>query len=498
MRKILVVLLVMCMSITAVSAADTVTSELRVTDPAEAKIKFSGNIGKAESKELSLLIKKSDIEFIEEEYLSGKYFYTKHITTADDGSFELDFIFDAESGLYEVYLSDIYNTGSGYIYDFNFITYEDALAFVENLGDKKIASKDMITELNKYSDSLGIGYEEIENSSKKEYIAADIYNNSAIIKADKIDGVKRIINFSGARFDILDGIEKAKLSGDVYTVITKNAALAEIPSELMGAFTALNSSKQTEVCQKLLGKKLTYTEFLYTFEKTINDTKNTVSGSGGGSGTGGSSSGSNKTGISGGGYVIVTENNESSTTVNNKFSDIENVQWAAEAIEYLAEKGIVNGVGEDKFNPDGVLTREQFAKLIVCANSCYNENAECSFADVPKGSWAEKYIASAFDNGLMNGISETEFGLAREVSRQDAALVLYRFAQLTGVEMTAAELDFNDTAEISDYAQEAVSAMYGAGIINGVGNGLFAPKDTITRAQTCKMLYEVMKRGVRE
>ena len=96
----------------------------------------------------------------------------------------------------------------------------------------------------------------------------------------------------------------------------------------------------------------------------------------------------------------------------------------------------------------------------------------------------------------MNGISETEFGIGKNVIRQDAALVLYRFAKLIGVEMTAAELDFDDAEEISEYAKEAVSAMYGTGIINGMDNNTFAPKNTITRAQACKMLYEVMKRGV--
>ena len=509
MRKILVALLMMmCVSITQASAEGTVTSELRVTVPAEARVKFIGNIGEAVSKELSLLIKKSSADFNEGVYLDGKCFYTKEITTADDGSFELEFIFDAETALYEVYLSDIYNTGSGYIYDFNYITYEDAISFVEALGKKEISESDLVAELNKYSDSLGIGYEEMENLSKKEYIAKDIFSCSEIIKVDKIDGVKRVINFSGARFDILNEIANAKLSGDVYTALTKNAELAELPSALTQDFITLNSSKQTEVCLKLMGKKLTYSGFLTEFENAVTEAKKPTtsaggsSGSGGGSGggAGGSSAVSNKTGISGGGYVMVTEteNGGENIPAKNRFSDTESVPWAVEAIEYLSEQGIVDGVGDDKFEPNGELTREQLAKIIVGAYNCYNENAECVFSDVPSNSWAAKYIASAFDNDLMNGISETEFGMGKKVIRQDAALVLYRFARLIGVEMTAAELDFDDTAQISDYSSEAVSSMYGTGIINGMDNNLFAPKAATTRAQTCKMIYEVMKRGVRE
>ncbi len=496
MRKILLALLIMGINITGVSAAGTITSNLLVTDPANAKVKVSGSIGEAASKELSLLIKKSDAEFFEGDNLTGKNFYTKTITTDMDGSFELEFVFDAESGLYEVYFSDLYNSGSGYVYDFNYIAYEEVLEFVIRLGENSVKEQDMIAELNRYSDSLGIGFEEIENFLKKEYISEDIINNSEIIKADKIDGLKRVVNFSGSRFDILNGIYEAKLPGDVYNVITENAALAELPSEIILDFNNLKSSKQTEVCKKLLGKDFTYDEFLKTFEEEIESIKKAVTVTGGNSGSGGGSPVSNKTGISGGGYVMTTESDESDAAVKYKFGDIEDVPWAIEAIEYLAEQGIVNGVGENKFDPNGELTREQFAKLIVEAYNCYDENAECIFSDVQNGSWAEKYIASAFDNGLMNGISETEFGIGKNVIRQDAALVLYRFAKLIGVEMTAAELDFDDAEEISEYAKEAVSAMYGTGIINGMDNNTFAPKNTITRAQACKMLYEVMKRGV--
>ena len=190
-----------------------------------------------------------------------------------------------------------------------------------------------------------------------------------------------------------------------------------------------------------------------------------------------------------------TEDNVSKA---DRFSDIEDVKWANEAILYLAEKGIVNGVGEDKFNPNGELTREQFAKIIVGAFDCYNENAECVFYDVPEGSWAEKYIASAFEKGLMNGVSETEFGFGENVTRQDAAVVLYRFAKLRGVEMISSEYEFGDSSQISEYAREAVSAMHGAGIISGMGNNTFSPKNVTTRAQACKMIYEIMKRGVEE
>lgn len=498
MRKILLALLIIGINITGVSATGKLTSELQVTDPANAKMRVSGNIGEAASKELSLLIKKSDAEIFEGDNLTGKSFYTKAITTADDGSFDVEFIFDAETGLYEVYISDIYNTGSGYVYDFNFISYEEVLEFVVRLGEKGVKEQDLTAELNKYSDSLGIGFEEIENSSKKEYIAKNIINNSEIIKSDKIDGVKRVMSFSSARFDILNGIKNAKLSGDVYKLIIENAILAELPSEIMSDFNNLKSSKQTEVCKKLLGKDFTYNEFLEVFEEAIKSAENTETGSGKGSGTGSNSPISNKTGVSGGGYVMTTESDGTNSAASYRFSDIENVSWAIEAIEYLAEKGIVNGVGENKFDPNGELTREQFAKIIVGAYNCYDENAECIFSDVPKGSWAEKYIASAFDAGLMNGTSETEFGFGKKVMRQDAALVLYRFSELIGVEMTGAELGFDDTTEIGEYAYDAVSAMYGTGIINGMDNNTFAPKNTTTRAQACKMLYEVMKRGVRE
>lgn len=474
-------------------AEGTITSKLVMTDPAAAKIKISGNVGKAEG-ELHLMMKKKGAVLSRGDKLSGKEFYAKDIEVGEDGGFEYEFVFGADTGIYEVYLSDLYNSGSGYVGDFEYISYETALGFVEDLGNGKISQTDMAKELERYSDSLGLGIKEIEDGEKKTYIANTAYASAATIKAEGISGLKRVVTFGGARYDVLAGIKAAKLSGDVYSAISENKTAAEIPSDKISAFEGLSQYGQTWVCEQMIGKDYTYDEFLANLSAY---TANAPTSGGGSSGSGGSSSG--KTNVSGGGYVMITDKPDGTGNSSQAlFDDLDSVEWAKEAIEYLCEKGIVNGVGENKFSPNATLTREQLAKIIVAAMGCHDASAECIFADVPADSWAASYIASAYQNDLMKGVSDTEFGFGKNVTRQDAALCLFRLAERLGAELEAADPEFADNADIGDYAFSAVGAMNKAGIINGVDGGKFAPKSVTTRAQACKMIYEVMKRGAEQ
>jgi hypothetical protein len=176
------------------------------------------------------------------------------------------------------------------------------------------------------------------------------------------------------------------------------------------------------------------------------------------------------------------------------FTDLSSVPWAEESITALAQRLVVNGVGDGKFNPNGHVTREQFAKMLVCALGMYTATGTSTFTDVDSSAYYAPFVNSAYTAGLANGYGST-FGVGDSITRQDLAVMLYRAMQQLGVSMpiVRTSASFSDQSSISDYAQEAVSALYSAGIIDGVGNNTFNPRGTATRAQAAKMIWGVMQ-----
>ena len=169
------------------------------------------------------------------------------------------------------------------------------------------------------------------------------------------------------------------------------------------------------------------------------------------------------------------------------------MEWAREAIVYLAEKGIVSGKGESKYCPNDNITREEFTKIVAGAFLEDAEEKEISFTDVAPGEWYAPYIKKAFGAGIITGHSDELFGTGECITREDMVVILYRTAILKGIaEETEVALAFDDANEISDYAKAAVAAMADMEIVNGKELGIFAPKDFATRAETAKMIYRLI------
>lgn len=168
------------------------------------------------------------------------------------------------------------------------------------------------------------------------------------------------------------------------------------------------------------------------------------------------------------------------------FTDLGDVEWAQEAINHLASLGIINGMGDGTFAPNDNVTREQFAKMIVmCMGYTVNESATSSFSDVVAGEWYAPFVAAAANNNLITGFEDGTFGVGQNITRQDMAVIIYRALGSPNPSSTGS---FSDDAEIGDYAKLAVYSLVEIGIINGMGDGTFAPQATATRAQAAQML----------
>jgi len=178
------------------------------------------------------------------------------------------------------------------------------------------------------------------------------------------------------------------------------------------------------------------------------------------------------------------------------FSDISSVPWAKEAIEYLAARGVISGSGDGTFRPNDNVTRAEFIKMLMMALELEDEEAVCTFSDVKKGAWYYRPIATAEKLGIVKGKGDGTFGVNDEILRQDMAVMIYRIAQLLGIDLgdDISVEPFKDEAEISGYAKEAVAAMQRAGIIKGTGDGSFAPKNTATRAEAAVIIYRLIKK----
>lgn len=204
--------------------------------------------------------------------------------------------------------------------------------------------------------------------------------------------------------------------------------------------------------------------------------------------------GNNSSGDRGGGFAIPSPQvgqNLMNAVNSSVFSDVSDSFWAKTAIEALNKKGIVSGY-EGKFRPNDNVTREEFATMAVKAFGVYNENAECDFIDVSKDKWYYRYVASAYENGIINGRNDGYFGSGEMITREDAAVILSRIIG----EENGVDVDFTDKHNISAYALSGVATMQNKGIINGMEDGSFMPKNKCTRAEAATMIYRLMEGGI--
>ena len=218
-------------------------------------------------------------------------------------------------------------------------------------------------------------------------------------------------------------------------------------------------------------------------EKSDNLKKPTGGGSGGGGNT---SSGKGGAALAGGALPVPEQNNN--TEKNNSginFSDIEN-HWGKRYILSLAEKGFISGYDDNTFRPDKPVIRAEFVKLVLNALNITG-SSDKKFNDVSENDWYFEYISRAVGAGIITGSDDNNVYPEREISREDAAVIIYRNIK-DKVNFPNKTFSFKDGEEISDYCIEAVNDMAYAGIISGKGSNKFYPGDTMTRAEAAALI----------
>lgn len=254
---------------------------------------------------------------------------------------------------------------------------------------------------------------------------------------------------------------------------------------------------KSEVKQAVAGKEYKTVELLKkAIDTAISAAKSkTAANSPGHSGSGGGGSSPKGSGVS---FIPTIEVKNTDTTEESSdeekllvFDDVTDKHWACTEINYLKWKGYISGAGANLFYPDKQITRAEMITMLVKAFGIKG-NAETEFTDVSEGDWYYPYVSAAYANGIVNG-SDGKFNPDFSISREDMAVMIYRVALYQKKEMEICEVGFSDANSVNDYAAEAVGALFKAGIIGGFEDNSFRPRDTATKAQAAKMIYQLVK-----
>ncbi len=202
---------------------------------------------------------------------------------------------------------------------------------------------------------------------------------------------------------------------------------------------------------------------------------------------------------SGGGPSIIAPGHTGAVTTPNTntnykpdFQDLDSVEWARTAINGLAMRGMISGRDQYTFDPNANITRAEYCQILMGAINALNAKGESTFADVPSTAWYYNAVSVASQLGIVSGYGDGNFGPNDLITRQDMALMTYKTAQIMNksLEPVNAEITFEDSHEIADYAFEAVMTLQKAGIINGMTDTTFEPHSNATRAQSAKVIFD--------
>ena len=181
------------------------------------------------------------------------------------------------------------------------------------------------------------------------------------------------------------------------------------------------------------------------------------------------------------------------------FGDVEQTRWSYADILFVYENGLMNGTSDSIFAPAADVTRGMIVTILYRLEGSPAVTDACPFADVKTGSYYEKPITWAAANGIVNGYSADRFGPDDPITREQLAAILYRYAQTKGEGFTGAwyfPLDFADAASVSEWADEAMHWCVMNGLING-SNGSLNPAGTASREQTAAILHRFCENFVK-
>lgn len=177
------------------------------------------------------------------------------------------------------------------------------------------------------------------------------------------------------------------------------------------------------------------------------------------------------------------------------FKDLNLKLWYHDGIHFCVENGLMQGISDNLFTPDGVATRAQIV-MILWRIEKNPYLGQAGFSDVSANDWFAGAVNWASANGIVTGYTDGRFGPNDHVTREQLAAILYRYARYKGYDVSVGEdtniLSYEDALTVSDWAVSAMQWACGSGVINGTSESTLSPKDTATRAQIAAMIMRFL------
>lgn len=185
-------------------------------------------------------------------------------------------------------------------------------------------------------------------------------------------------------------------------------------------------------------------------------------------------------------------------TIKNVFSDVGQNDWFYDSVMSVYELGLMQGMSENSFEPNSKLTRAMFITVMHRMSDIPKVKLQAVFTDVDDSAWYADAVAWGYENKIISGISETEFAPNDNITREQIATILYRYARYKGVNVDniaiAADMSpYPDAVQISDWAADAMRYCISEKIINGNETGHILPQNYASRAEMATMIVRFIQ-----
>ncbi|HYE82167.1 MAG TPA: YDG domain-containing protein [Clostridia bacterium] len=184
------------------------------------------------------------------------------------------------------------------------------------------------------------------------------------------------------------------------------------------------------------------------------------------------------------------------------FKDVEN-HWAKAAVNDMGSRLVIDGVGNDSFEPDRGITKAEFTAVVIKALGLMRPGTgRAVFDDVTKEAWYYDGVSIAYEYGIVSGNGNGEFLPMDKITREEAMTMIARAMNLTGLkaELKAGELEtllagFRDSEQSAEWAKDSVAACVKTGIVTGKSGKALAPKDEMTRAEVAVIVRRLLQKS---
>lgn len=176
-----------------------------------------------------------------------------------------------------------------------------------------------------------------------------------------------------------------------------------------------------------------------------------------------------------------------------EFDDVKADKWYSESIRYCGMHGYMEGTGYRLFDADAVLTREMFVKILfnISDDTEFDFSDNIPYSDVKAGSWYEDAVGWAHLTGVTSGMSATEFGVGRSITRQELVTMLYSYSKYRKYNTEVEQGDlcvYKDEGKVADWAKDAMIWAIDRGIVSGTSTDTLSPKKTAQRMEAAAII----------